>query len=410
MTQLKTNTLIDQAVLQEVAQRVAVILPKVVAFRHECHQNPELTWKEHQTAERVARELKKLGLQPKTGVGRLGVTALIEGDHPGPTIALRADMDALPVKEIATHSYRSRVDGVMHACGHDGHMANLLGAAEVLLQMRSHLHGRVKLIFQPAEEGGAGAEVMCEDGVLEDPKVDMIVGLHGWPELDCGHVYLREGAMLAATTDFKITVEGIGCHAATPHLGTDQVLIASRLVDSLQSLRSRVVAPAEPMALSITQFHGGSASNVIPRQVELGGTLRTVDEATRDRVVQGMEQHIKGFQETYGVTITLDLQDNYPPTLNHPGPTQFIEQIARQVVGPQQVHRMPYPSMGGEDFAFYLKRVPGCYFFLGMNEGTPGSYPSLHHPAYDFNDRALPVGIKIFVHAALSCHQNEELD
>jgi amidohydrolase len=378
----------------------------VVAFRHECHRHPELSWQEYQTAERIARELKNLGLEPKTGVGRLGVTALIDGEHPGPTIALRADMDALPVQEITDQAYKSQVKGVMHACGHDGHMANLLGAAMVLKEMRSKLHGRVKLIFQPAEEGGAGAEVMCEDGVLADPKVDMIVGLHGWPELACGHVYLRTGAMLAATTEFKITVEGVGCHAAMPHLGTDQILIASRLVDSLQSLRSRLIAPTEPMALSITQFHGGAATNVIPRQVELGGTLRTVDEATRDRVVQGMKQHIKGFQETYGVTITLDVQDNYPPTVNHRGPTQFVEQVARYILPPEEVHLMPYPSMGGEDFAFYLKRVPGCYFFLGMNEGLPGSHPSLHHPAYDFNDRALPVGIQIFVHAALGFHQS----
>ena len=290
----------------------------------------------------------------------------------------------------------------MHACGHDGHMANLLGAAMVINRLKSHLHGRVKLVFQPAEEGGAGAKVMCDDGVLDNPKVDVMFGLHGWPEIGCGQVSVRAGAILAATTDFTIVVAGRGCHAATPHLGTDQVLIAAKIIEALHGIRARIVAPAEPMALSVTQVSGGTASNIIPSTVTFGGTLRTVSYDVRERCVAAIERQAKGIAEAHGATATVSVSHNYPPTVNHPAPTQFIDAVARAILPAHEVHELAAPSLGGEDFAYFLQQVPGVYFFLGVDDGRAGGYPSLHHPGFDFNDRALGTGIKMFTHAALA--------
>jgi amidohydrolase len=311
-------------------------------------------------------------------------------------------MDALPVREATGKAYASCREGVMHACGHDGHMANLLGSAMVLSRLRHKLRGRVKLIFQPAEEGGAGAEVMCQEGVLKNPDVDVIFGLHGWSEIPCGDLYFRTGAMLASTSDFEIKVEGTGCHAALPHLGTDQVLIAARIVEALQSIRSRFIAPTEPLALSVTTIHGGTATNIVPASVLMTGTLRTVNDSVRDRCVEAMERLIKGTAEAHGAKATLVLRHNYPATMNHAAPTEFLQTLARDLFSKDRVKLMPAPSMGGEDFAYFLQRIPGSYFFLGMDDGRSGGYPSLHHPAYDFNDGALPVGMKMFIHAALA--------
>jgi amidohydrolase len=386
-----------------VAQEIDQVLPEVVAFRHERHRHPELTWQEQATAKAVAQRLRQIpGLQVTEGVGRLGVVAVLKGERSGPTVGLRADMDALPVREATGKVYASCNDGVMHACGHDGHMANLLGSALVLAKLQQHLRGTVKFIFQPAEEGGAGADVMCNDGVLEHPKVDVIFGLHGWSEAPCGQVNLRTGPTLAATNVFHITVKGTGCHAALPHLGTDQVLIGARIVEGLQSVAARIMAPTEPVAVSVTKFHGGTADNVIPPQVELTGTLRTLTPQARERAMEAIKRLAEGIATANGAEALVKFESGYPPTINHDGPTAYLEEIARQVLPAGSTARMAMPTMGGEDFAYYLERVPGSFFFIGVDDGRPGGYPSLHHPAYDFNDAALPNGIKMFVHAALA--------
>jgi len=396
-------TVISPALKTEVDRHIEKVLPGVIAFRYERHKHPELTWKEVDTAKAVAAALRTIdGIAITEGVGKLGVVGMIEGKHPGPTIALRADMDALPVTETTGKSYQSCHKGVMHACGHDGHMANLYGAAKVLVAMRDQLHGRVKLIFQPAEEGGAGADVMCDDGVLENPKVDVIFGLHGWPELPVGQIYLRGGALLAATSEIEIVVRGTGCHAAMPHLGTDQVLAAARIVESLQSVSARLMSPTEPIALSITQFHGGTAPNIIPSTVTLGGTLRTLSIETRDKCTAAIERIVKGVADANGVMADVKIRHNYPPTINDVAATDYLESVAQQVLPDGATKRLPAPSMGGEDFAYFLQRIPGSYFLVGVSDGRQGGYPSLHHPAYDFNDAALPVGIRMFVHAALA--------
>ncbi len=386
-----------------VARATASVLPDVVRFRRERHAHPELTWQEHETAKAVEAELRKIpGLSVKTGIGRHGLVALLEGDLPGPTVALRADMDALPVEEKTGVPYTSCKPGVMHACGHDGHMATLLGAAHVLAGLRGELRGRVKLIFQPAEEGGRGGEEMCKDGALEAPNVDAIFALHGWPELPCGTVGFRSGPIMASTTDLKITVRGRGCHAAMPHLGTDQVLIAARIIEALQMVSSRHVAPTEPVALSITKMHGGTAVNVIPSSVELGGTLRTLSVATRDNCMAKIKTIVTGIASMHGAEAEVLFAPNYPPTVNDENATSFVEAVALAVLPEGAARRMGAASMGGEDFAFFLEKVPGSYFFLGVDDGRAGGYPSLHHPGYDFNEAALPTGIQMFAHLALA--------
>lgn len=388
---------------QAVEDALAAVLPEVIAFRHERHAHPELTWQEQETAAAIAKRLRAIdGIHVQEGVGKYGVVGLIEGGAPGPTIALRADMDALPVREATGCDYASRRDGVMHACGHDGHMANLLGSAMILAALRQHLRGRVKLIFQPAEEGGAGGEAMCQAGVLDHPAVDVIFGLHGWPGLAVGDVFVKSGPLLAATANIKIVVSGTGCHAAMPHLGTDQILIAARIVEAVQMLSSRHIAPTEPMALSITQINGGTTHNVIPARVEMQGTLRTFSTETYARVTAQLQRLVEGIAAAHGATATLSIAPGYPATVNDEHATQFLEDVAKQVLTGAQVRRLAAPTMGGEDFAYYLQRVPGSFFFLGVDDGRPGGYPSLHHPAYDFNDQALPNGIRLFVHAALA--------
>ena len=394
---------IDSALRQAVDQEIAAILPRVIAFRHARHEHPELTWQEQDTAVAIEASLRNIeGVQVAERVAQFGVIGLIEGMAPGPTVALRADMDALPVREATGCSYASKRHGVMHACGHDGHMANLLGSAMVLARLRKHLRGRVKLIFQPAEEGGAGADALCKAGVLDAPKVDVIFGLHGWPSLPTGQVYVKSGPMLASTSSLKITVRGTGCHAAMPHLGTDQILIAARIIDSLQMVSARHIAPTEPIALSITQINGGTTHNVIPASVEMQGTLRTLSHESYERVVAQVHKLAVGIAMAHGATATVEMAPAYPATINDEGATEFVEAIAREVLGAHQVKRMPAPTMGGEDFAYYLQKVPGSFFFLGVDDGRASGYPSLHHPAFDFNDAALPHGMRVFVHAALA--------
>lgn len=395
--------LISPELQQIVATLTQETLADVTAFRHECHQYPELTWQEQATASRVAKELRAIpGIAVTDGWARFGVCGVIEGQHKGPTIALRADMDALPLDEKTNVEYRSQHPGVMHACGHDGHMANLLGAAKVLVQLREHLHGRVKLIFQPAEEGGGGARELCEAGILRNPDVDVIFGLHGWPEAPCGQIWLKEGPLLASNTEIAVTVRGKGCHAAMPHLGTDQVLIAARMIDQLQAVAARMVAPTEPIALSITRFQGGQATNIIPDEVRFSGTLRTVNPDTRDLCAQKINSLLNGIAQAHGVHVDVELRSVYPETINHPEPTQWVKTVAEQLWSADKVKMLPAPTMGAEDFSFYLQQVPGAFFFLGMNEGAPGEHPPLHHPQYDFSDRALPTGIQLFCHLALT--------
>lgn len=389
--------------LQGIREIIQGVLPEITSLRHTFHQFPELTWCEEQTGHRIARQLEQIpGMQVKSGVAKFGVIGLLEGGLDGPTIALRADMDALPITEATNLAYSSQSQGVMHACGHDGHMAALLGAAKVLSKLRSKLKGRIKFIFQPAEEGGAGALEMCNAGVLSKPKVDVVFGLHAWPEAPLGSIWVKPGPIMASNTEIKVSVRGKGCHAAMPHLGTDQVLVAARMIDAMQSLVSRHVSPSDPVALSITKVEAGRATNVIPELVVFEGTLRAVRSDVRLSVIKALETMLEGLASAHGVSVQLTAKTVYPETVNHEGPAEYVYQVGHELFGAQNVKRIPSASMGAEDFSFYLERVPGAFFFLGVNEHSAAdSIIPLHHPKFNFNDKALPVAIKMFSQLAL---------
>lgn len=395
--------MISSEILPLVRRTVREKLDEAVSFRRLCHQFPERTWEEKETSQRILNVLSKIPhLHIQGTIGTYGVVATLEGQSKGPVIGLRADMDALPINEQGDMSYKSCKPGTMHACGHDGHMANLYGTALVLSELKDLIPGTVKFIFQPAEEGGAGARVMCEEGALENPNVDVMFGLHGWPEAPCGEIWLKPGPLLAANTNVSITIEGTGCHSAMPHLGTDQVLIAARLIDHLQSISSRSVAPSDPIALTFTKVTAGEATNVIPKTVKIEGTLRTVTEKVTEKALTEIERMVKGLCAAHGVEGSVLFKKVYPPTINHSEPTEFLHGVAKDLFGTDKVKQIEHPSMGSEDFSFYLQKVPGSFFFLGLDDGRPGGYPSLHHPSFDFNDKALTTSMELFTSLALS--------
>lgn len=368
----------------------SLLLSYVKKTRHHLHQFPELTWQEEQTSQFVASELRKIeGLSVSTGVGKHGVVAMLRSPQKNaPCLALRADMDALPIQEATGLPYSSSHPGVMHACGHDGHTANLLGVAFLLAGERERLPCDVRFIFQPAEEGGAGALAMIEAGVLAG--VDAIFGLHGWPELPVGEIYYSEGLMMGGNCDVLIQLKGRGGHAAMPHLATDQVAIACELVIALQRHVSRRVAAGEPVVLSITQVEAAKANNVLPDVVTLGGTLRYGSK----ELLQLLQKEIKTLTLqmglAYGIHCETTLTPHYPPVINHAKATAFLKETLMREI---PLKPLPRPTMGAEDFSFYLEHCPGSYFFLGQSDLREGGYPSLHHPGFDFNDQSLPWGI-----------------
>lgn len=391
--------------LNSVKENVHVVSDKVVSLRRALHARPELGFEEEKTAALVSTTLKELGLQVTENVGgSTGVVGLLEGDKPGKTIALRADMDALPIQEVADVPYRSRVPGVMHACGHDAHVAMLLGTAEVLSKFKKGLKGNVKFIFQPGEEGKGGGKVMVESGVLEAPRVDAIFALHVWPELPLGTVGYRHGTIMASSDHFRLVVEGKSAHGASPHHSIDALLIGSMVVQALQTIVSRNLSPVEPGVISIGSFHSGSSYNVIPGKAELMGTVRAANRETAEVFRHLIEERIHGIVSGMGGSYQLVYDVGYPPTINDSDMTVLLKEVAAGVVGDENLYHMPAPSMCGEDFSFYLQRVPGSYFYLGVGPNEPDQgFPGLHHPSFDFCDaNILPVGVEIFTLLALN--------
>jgi len=379
---------------------VRAIEPEVRAARHEFHAHPELSWKEVETSRRIESQLRKIpGLEITTGIAETGITALLRGRGAGPTVALRADMDALPVTEKTGLTYASKNEGVMHACGHDGHIAVMLGAAMALSKIREDIPGAVRFIFQPAEEGGAGGDAMCKAGVLKD--VDAVFALHGWPEAPLGKIVVSSGAMLASTSEIFISVSGKGSHAAYPHRGTDQILIGARIIEALQGIIAREINPCQTAVLSMTTFHGGRATNIIPESIELSGTLRTLDLETRDFCATRIVAIAESIAKLHGASAKVEVRHGYPVTKNHEKEAAFVASTARAVLGADAVAPFLAPSMGAEDFSYYLLEKPGAYFFLGVNDGRTGGYPPLHHPAYDFNDQALAHGVRMMGNLAV---------
>lgn len=377
---------------------IDAILPELVDLRHELHRHPELAYEEHETAQRIVTQLQDVpGLSIRTGVAGTGVVATLNGDRTGPCIALRADMDALPMQELGDHAHRSTVDGKMHACGHDGHVTCLVGAARVLGEIADELPGPVKFLFQPAEEGGAGGRRMCDEGALEDPAVDAIFGLHGWPDLQQGQVGVREGAFLASSDRLRITVTGVGAHAAMPHQGIDTVLAASHIVVALQSIAARNTDPLDSVVVTVAQVHGGTADNIIPATVELSGTVRTLNTATRQQTFERIERVATQTAQAFGAQAQVAIDDGYPVLENDAVATGYMRQVIEHTAD-NAVDIAPV--MGGEDFAFYAQRVPASFVALGVCPSGRNSYPSLHQPDYDFHDGAIRHGVALHVELA----------
>ncbi|UGS88409.1 amidohydrolase (plasmid) [Ralstonia wenshanensis] len=382
----------------DIAGPVADLLPDLVALRRDLHANPELAYEEHRTAGIVAQSLRVLGLAVEEGIGGTGVVGTLRGGQGTRSVALRADMDALPMVELGRSAHASRMQGKHHGCGHDGHTSMLIGAARQLA--RTAVDGTVHFIFQPAEEGQAGARRMIEDGLFERFPCDSVYALHNWPDLPLGHAQTRPGPIMAAADRFDITVRGRGGHAAQPHHTPDAILAASQLVAQLHTIVSRRIDPNESAVLSVTRIEGGHSHNVLPAEVRITGTVRSFDAVSQDRIEAALRDTANGIAVGSGTQVQVDYRRYYPATINTPAEARLALDAA-QAIG-LEAAEAPRAAFTSEDFAFMLQRKPGAYLWLGQGRagaGPDGEYP-LHHPCYDFNDDALPLGVRWFCEVA----------
>jgi amidohydrolase len=379
-----------------IVNRVADLQPDIQAWRREIHEHPELLYDVHRTAAFVAERLREFGCdEVATGLGRTGVVGVIKGRKPAGkadirVIGLRADMDALPIEEATDLPYASKTPGLMHACGHDGHTAMLLGAARYLAETRNFA-GDAVVIFQPAEEGGAGAAAMIKDGLMDRFAIDQVYGMHNGPGIPVGSFAIRSGPIMAATDSVDIRIEGLGGHAARPHICIDSVMVGAQLITALQSIVSRSVDPLESAVISICEFHAGNARNVIPQTAVLKGTVRTLTTKVRELVEKRIREVVAGVAQITGAKIDLVYERGYPVTVNHAAQTDVATQVAKEIAGEANVHETP-PMMGAEDFSYMLEARPGAFIFCGN-----GNSAGLHHPAYNFNDDAIVFGTSYWI-------------
>ena len=379
----------------------------IVKIRRELHEHPELMYEEFRTSELIRRELDKLDIQYKHPIAETGVLASI-GNGNGPCVALRADMDALPIHEETDVPFKSKIDGKMHACGHDCHVSMLLGAAKLLKDKESEINGTIKLLFQPAEEGGAGGKLMREEGALENPEVERIFGLHVWPQMPTGQIGSREGTFLAATSSLNLTVKGVGGHAAVPQLTKDPVLTSARIITNLQSIVSRELDPLDSGVVSITVINGGNASNVIPSDVIIKGTLRSLTMDGLRELQKRVKEIAEGIAQTHGCEAIVEYVGNdYPPTVNDSDMWKFAKEIGIELLGDENVSDLD-AVMGGEDFAYYTEKVKGCFVVLGMNNPDIDAIYSVHHPMFKADEDALHIGTAL--HTIFALKSLEELN
>jgi len=376
----------------------------VAAIRRDIHAHPELCFQEERTAEVIAKALTDWGIPVHRGLGKTGVVGIVRNGTSSHAVGLRADIDALPMTEHNTFAHASKHVGKMHACGHDGHTAMLLAAAKHLSTQRN-FDGTVYLIFQPAEEGGGGARVMIEDGIFDKFPMQAVFGMHNWPGMPVGSFGLNPGAMMASGNLFSITIRGKGSHAALPHLGVDPVPIAAQMIMAFQTIISRNRRPIDPGVISVTIVQAGEATNVVPDSCLIRGTVRTFDTAITDLIERRMREVAHHTCAAFGATCDFEFNRYYPATVNHPAETEFVRSVLNKVVGPSQVQNFE-PTMGSEDFSFFLQARPGCYFVIGNGdgehrEGGHGLGPCmLHNPSYDFNDDLIPLGATAWVRIA----------
>jgi amidohydrolase len=379
-----------------IVNRIADLHGDITAWRHDLHAHPELLYDVHRTAAAVADKLKSFGCdEVVTGIGRTGVVGVIHGSK-GPqttrkVVGLRADMDALPIQEATEVPYKSTVPGKMHACGHDGHTAMLLGAARYLAETRNFA-GTAVVIFQPAEEGGAGGKAMVQDGLMERFRIEEVYGMHNYPGLAVGQFAIRPGALMASADRLTIQIEGHGGHAARPHLTIDSVLVGAQMINQIQSIVARNVDPLQSAVISICVFQAGTTDNVIPQTAFLRGTARSLNPQVRDVLEQRLREVVEGTARLYGAKVTFTYKRDYPVTRNHERQTAFASSVAAEVVGPERVDDNTPPVMGAEDFSFMLEARPGAFIFVGNGDSA-----GLHHPAYDFNDEVIPIGTSYWV-------------
>ena len=366
--------------MSEVKRLGEKYLQNMINLRETIHMYPEDGFSEFTTSKIIIEELEKLGIKVQKNVAKTGVVGLIEGKYPGKTVLLRADMDALKIQEQADVEYKSKIDGMMHACGHDGHVAGLLGAAMILNELKDNLHGNVKLVFQPAEERDGGALPMIEEGVLENPKVDAAFAAHLWGYLNEGEVHLKEGPMRASPDIFNIKVIGKGGHGAVPQESIDPIVITCQIVNSLQTIVSRKINPLDPVVITCGRIQGGDCHNVIPNEVELEGTIRTFNEETRNWVPKVMEDLIRGITTSQGAAYEFKYEPKYPALINDKYMTSFAKESLKKVVGEENVFDLKEPNMGGEDFAYFAQKVPSAFIFVGIANNK--SEPVIHHNPY----------------------------
>jgi len=382
--------------LDVIRETVREIAPTYTRVRHHLHQNPELSGQEQETSAFVAQELYKLGLDDvRTNVGGHGVIAQLNGSGSGPIFALRADMDALPIQEESDLPYKSCKPGLMHACGHDGHTATLLGTAAALARLRDRFAGSIRFIFQPSEETVHGAEGMCEEGAMEG--VDAIVALHGWPGMAVGKIGVRPGPMMASSDTFEVTIRGKGAHAAMPHISVDPIVVGAQIVMALQTVASREISPVEPVVVTVGQFNAGTAHNIIPFKAEMRGTVRCLSTSIRESMPERIERIVAGICSGARAEYTFKYRKGTPVTVNDVNINNLVSEVAAETLGASNVVPLEAPSMGAEDFAVYLGYAPGAMFRLGVGE----SVTPLHTPTYNFADDAIAHGMELFTRTAL---------
>jgi len=380
----------------------------VTDIRRDIHKHPELLFETKRTVEVVARELDEIGIEYRGGLakgnGLLGYLPATTNPETAKTVALRADMDALPIFEETGLDYASVNEGVMHACGHDGHTAILIGAARALAKEEERINN-ILFIFQPAEEGGAGGRYMCEDGVLDGSifpaKADVAYGLHGWPMVKEGVFGVKNGPLLAATDQFRVTLKSLGGHAAAPHMTDDTIVAGAQIVTALQSIASRNIIATEGYIMTVTFFNAGKAFNVIPSKIDFGGTMRTLTTESREKGKKRFYEIVEGVGKAMGVEVEIEWFDGYPVTFNDPWATDRYRRIAESVIGKDRMQEEEHPIMGGEDFSFYGQHVPACFFFVGLCPESQESYPSVHTPMFNFNDSVIPDAVETMCRLAL---------
>lgn len=383
--------------LSQIRPSIQALQPQLVQWRRSLHQRPELGFQEHLTAKLIAQQLTSWGIEHQTGIAKTGIVATIDSGLPGPVLAIRADMDALPIQEENEVSYRSQHEGKMHACGHDGHTAIALGTAYYLSQHRQDFRGTVKMIFQPAEEGPGGAKPMIEAGVLTNPQVDAIIGLHLWNNLPLGTVGVRSGPLMAAVELFSCQIFGKGGHGAMPHQTVDAIVVGSQIVNALQTIVARNVNPIDSAVVTVGEFHAGSAKNVIADTAQMTGTVRYFNPELEDYFGKRLQEIIAGVCQSHGADYQLDYWRLYPALINDPKLADLVKAIATDVVETPAGVVPECQTMGGEDMAFFLQEVPGCYFFVGSaNPEKDLAYPH-HHPRFNFDETALGMGVELFV-------------